>query len=162
MSRNKRITIILLAGLFLLLLLLNWTHFQGDFDPRHIGFPFLLLSCLLHFLISFTALEFLVFTLTMVPGLYSLFHFHAGLLPGAAYLLVLRCGLALVLYFLIVAFSEYFRHRLAKKVFRLFVSVCVPILWALFLLERNIVFSLSLILFTGVSWYYLRSYEKRV
>ena len=162
MSRNKRIAVITLTCCLLIPLLMNWAPIQEDLNPVYIGVGFLLPVCLLHLLISFTAMEFLVFFLILVPGLYSLFHFHAGLLPGTAYILVLRCALAIIFCFLVLLFSRYIRPGMANKVFRLFTGICVPILWAVVLLEQNILFSLSIILFTGVSWYYLRSYKQRV
>jgi len=161
MSRNKRALIILLAGALLPFFLANWTAFLEEINPAPLALGFLLLICLANILLRFTVQELLLFTLIMVPFLYSSLRFFSGLLSTGAFLLVLRCGLALVFYRLILSFLESTRPAAARTALGIVTSIAVPILWSVLLLDQTILFSLSLPAISGVFLYYLRGLKDR-
>ena len=161
MSRNKRVLTILLSGALLPLFLVNWTSFSWEIAPAPVALGFLLLVSLAGMSLRFTADELLLFTLIMVPFLYSTLHFFSGLPSVNAYLIVLRCVLALIFYHLVVSLFEPIRSRGVKTALGIAASVVVPLLWSGLLLEQTILISLALPAVCGLLLYYLRELKHR-
>ena len=161
MSRSKRIVAILPAVLLLVLVLPNWWSSLRDYSPIPVVLAVLLILCVLHFLVAFTVLELLGVMMIMAPALYIVFHVLCGLPVVEAYLLVFRCSLAFILYFLISSVIETFKPRPAASLPRLLTAVAVSFLWTFILLEQNILLSLSLTLVVGLILYYHRSFKRR-
>ena len=161
MSRNKRVLTILLSGALLSLFLIDWTLFPVKIGTAPVALGFLLLVSLSAVSLRFSACEILLFTLVMTPFLYNTLHFFSGLLPRDAYFVVLRCGLALIFYRLIVSFLESIRSRNLKIALLIATSIAVPLLWSELLLEQTILISLALPALCGLLWYYLRELKHR-
>jgi hypothetical protein len=161
MGRSKRALTILLAGALLPFFLANWTAFLEEINPAPLVLGFLLLVCLTNVLLRFTVQELLLFALIMVPFLYSSLRFFSGLPSPGAFLLVLRCGLALAFCRLILSFLESIRPAAARTALGIVASIAVPVLWSVLLLDQSILFSLSLPAVSGVFLYYLRGLKDR-
>ena len=161
MSRTKRILTILLSGALLSLFLVNWTSYSGDINPAPVALVFMLLINLVTMFLGFTPYELIVFTLIMVPFLYSTLHFFSGLPSVTAYLLVLRCILALIFCRLIVSFFEPIQPKGARTTLRIATSLAVPILWSEFLLDQTILIAIALPAVSGLLLYYLRELKNR-
>ena len=161
MSRSKRALIILLAGALLPFFLANWMAFLEEITPAPLVLGFLLLVCLANISLRLTVQELLLFTLIMVPFLFSSLRFFSGLPSTYTFWLALRCGLALSFYRLILSFLESIRQAAVRTTLGIFTSVTVPILWSTLLLDQTILFSLSLPAISGVFLYYLRRLKDR-
>ncbi len=161
MSLNKRIVTILLAGLFLLLLLPNWSSALRDLDPDLTTFAFLLLVGLLNVLVPFSAPELSLFTLVMVPVLYTAFHFLSGLPVADTLVLIVRCCLALVFYFIISSLLKYLKDGAGKTILLLTGAPVITAVWTFLLVPQTILLSLSLPLIAGLLLYYLKESGKR-
>jgi len=161
MSRSKGIVAILPAVLLLVLLLPNWWSSLRDYSPIPVVLAVLLMLCVLHLLVAFTVLELLGVVMITTPALYIVFHILCGLPVLETYLLILRCALAFILYFLISSVIETFKPRPAASIPRLLTAFAFSFLWTFIFLGQNILLSLSLTLLVGLTLYYRRSLKRR-
>jgi hypothetical protein len=161
MSRTKRIVIVLLAVALLILVLPNWWSSLQDYNSTPMVLTVVLVLCVLHFLVAFTALELLCVVMIITPALFTVFHVLCGMPVVEAYLLIFRCTLAFVLYFLVSSIIETYKSLPAASIPRLLTALAIALLWTFVLLGKNVLLSLSLILLVGLLLYYLRSLKRR-
>jgi len=161
MSRTKRIVVVLLAATLLILVLPNWWSSLRDYNSTPLVLTLVLVLCLLHFLVAFTALELLGVVMIITPALFFIFHVPCGLSVLDAYLLIFRCALAFILNFLVSSIIETYKSRPAASIPRLLTALAIAPFWTFLLLEKNIVLSLSLTLLVGLLLYYFRSLKRR-
>ncbi len=162
MNRNKRILIISINILILVPLLLNRPYPGRDFSSQTLSLAFLLLVCLMHFLSPFRTVDFMLFLLITVPAVFFTLHFLSGLLPWAAYKIIIKCLLILSLYHILYSLAGSVFRRTLQTILQLSLSLAVPAVSALFLLEQNIPFLLSPPIIAALLLYYIRSLKKNV
>jgi hypothetical protein len=160
MSRIKRVLAILPAVVLLIIIVPNWGSSLRDLDPIPIVLPVLLVLLLLCYLVRFSAIELLGVLILTIPALFVALHAFCGLTVGQAYLMILRSTLAVIFYFLVSLVIETSRSRKAASISRPAAAFAVALLWALVLLGRNILFSLSLAILAGLLLFYRRSLQR--
>ena len=161
MSRTKRIVAILPVALLLIVITPNWWSSPQDHSPTPVVLGFLLVLCLLLYLVRFSILELLAVMMITTPALFLIFHALCGSTTVEAYLLVARCALALALYFLASSLIDTPAHNATGSVLRVLVALFIPFLWTFIFMEQHILFSLSLTVVAGLLWIYRRSSKNR-
>jgi hypothetical protein len=160
MSLIKRILPILPALLLLIFVAPNWGSSLRDLDPIPVVLPVLLTLTLLCYLARFETGDLLTVLILTVPALFVTLHGLCGLTAGQAYLMILQGTLATIFYFLVSLLIETYGSGRAASISRLLAAFGVANLWSFVLLERSILFSLSLTILAGLLLLYRRSLER--
>ena len=145
MSRNSRILFIALIAGLSAILLIEWKPSYKDINPDLFTVPYLLLICIVYYIIPLKAGELTLLQASLIPGVYSFYHFHSGLETLHALELVFRCLLILILYAVIYKVIESFLKRgIVGAAIQLVWALTLPFAAVFFLIDQNIIFLLLL------------------
>ncbi|MBN2552796.1 MAG: hypothetical protein JXB06_08490 [Spirochaetales bacterium] len=156
MSRIERAAAMAPAALLLIFYLPNWWPSLQDRDPHPLVLAVLLAHLLLVYLLPFAMSEVLVLLLLSTPALASTLHGFCGLPVLESYLVVARCALAVLLYFLLSSIIETYKPGAAAPTARLLAAAAVAFLWTFVLMGQSMLFSLSPTILTGLLLLYRR------
>jgi hypothetical protein len=161
MSRSKRIATIIPALLLLIVVAPNWWSSARDHSPTPVVLFFLIAVFVLLYFNRFSAVELSALIMTTAPALYLIFHSLCGFPAAEAYLMVLRCALAPVLYFLLSSITDTGIPKPTAPILHLLAVALIPFLWAFVLMKQSALFPISLTILVGLLWIYRRSLESR-